>query len=224
MAPETENPAAPWWSCGMWTSAMRQGRTFCVDLNMEIREGELATLSGRTGAGKSTVFKLHVGCMPPGGAPSGSRAWIPVPHPGPSGGRCTAMSTWFHPVPGTIRDQITLYDDTITEGAGLQPGRGAGGTGGGHRHPARRLRHPLHPVSLRDSGSCCPSPGRWRPDQAASAGRDRRQSGRGDGAGGAAGHRTAEARTSTHFSPGRGGHGTAHSHWGGVIARNRWPG
>lgn len=23
-------PPLPWWSCGMWTSAMRQGRTFCT--------------------------------------------------------------------------------------------------------------------------------------------------------------------------------------------------
>ena len=30
VAPERKIPPLLWWSCGMWTSAMRQGRTFCT--------------------------------------------------------------------------------------------------------------------------------------------------------------------------------------------------
>ena len=162
--------------------------------------------------------------MPPGGAPSGSRAWIPGPSPARSGGHCTAMwssGSIRSPAPSGTRSPCMMTPSQRDRSAG----RGAGGTGGGHRRPARRLRHPLHPGHFLSGtvAAVVHRPGGGGGPQAAFAGRDHSQSGRGDGAGGAAGLEAGYGGPdgALHFSPGRGGHGTAHSHWGGVIARNR---
>ena len=80
VAPETENPTAPMVELRDVDFGYEAGQNVLHHLNMEIREGELATLSGRTGAGKSTVFKLVLGLYAPGGAPSGSGRGPPVPH------------------------------------------------------------------------------------------------------------------------------------------------
>ena len=65
VAPETENPAAPMVELRDVDFGYEAGQNVLHHLNMEIREGELATLSGRTGAGKSTVFKLVLGLYAP---------------------------------------------------------------------------------------------------------------------------------------------------------------
>ena len=86
------------------------------DLSMTVRQGEQITLIGRTGAGKSTVFKLLLGLYPPqegtvtiGGVPVAAitdrerRTCI------------GCVEQHFARVPGTVLDQITLGDPQITE-------------------------------------------------------------------------------------------------------------
>ena len=90
-------------------------RTVLNDLSFEVKSGEQVTLIGRTGAGKSTVFKLLLGLYKP---ESGSLT---------IGGvdvskitdkerrRCVGcVEQRFSRVPGAVIDQITLGDPTIT--------------------------------------------------------------------------------------------------------------
>ena len=86
------------------------------DFSMTIKQGEQITLVGRTGAGKSTVFKLLLGLYPPeagtvtiGGVDASAisdrtrRSCI------------GCVEQHFSRVPGTVLDQITLGDPQITE-------------------------------------------------------------------------------------------------------------
>ena len=86
------------------------------DLSMTVKQGEQITLIGRTGAGKSTVFRLLLGLYPPqegtvtiGGVPVAAitdrerRACI------------GCVEQHFARVPGTVLEQITLGDPQITE-------------------------------------------------------------------------------------------------------------
>lgn len=80
-----------------------------------VKEGESVTLTGRTGAGKSTVFKLLLGLYrPQAGAVRiyGADAASIPPHLRRHLFGYVEQS--FHLVPGTVLDQITLWDDTIT--------------------------------------------------------------------------------------------------------------
>lgn len=85
------------------------------DFSMTVNEGEQVTLIGRTGAGKSTVFKLLLGLYQP------QAGTITI------GGVAVAAITdrerracigcveqHFPRVPGTVLDQITLGDPAIT--------------------------------------------------------------------------------------------------------------
>ena len=85
------------------------------DLSMTVKQGEQITLIGRTGAGKSTVFKLLLGLYPPqegtvtiGGVPVAAitdrerRSCI------------GCVEQHFARVPGTVLEQITLNDPQIT--------------------------------------------------------------------------------------------------------------
>lgn len=84
--------------------------------SFQVQEGEQVTLSGRTGAGKSTILKLLLGLYEPqkgkvliGGIPvrqlsdEEKRKWIGY------------VEQSYHMVPGTVKDQISLYDDSILE-------------------------------------------------------------------------------------------------------------
>ena len=86
------------------------------DFSMTVKQGEQITLIGRTGAGKSTVFKLLLGLYPPqegtvtiGGVPVAAitdrerRTCI------------GCVEQHFARVPGTVLEQITLGDPQITE-------------------------------------------------------------------------------------------------------------
>ena len=86
------------------------------DLSMTVKQGEQITLIGRTGVGKSTVFKLLLGLYPPqegtvtiGGVPVAAitdrerRTCI------------GCVEQHFARVPGTVLEQITLDDPQITE-------------------------------------------------------------------------------------------------------------
>ena len=85
-------------------------------VSFQVEEGEQVTLLGRTGAGKSTVFKLLLGLYTPqkgevliNGIPASQltdgqrRKWFGY------------VEQSFHMVPGTVKDQITLYDDSISD-------------------------------------------------------------------------------------------------------------
>lgn len=88
------------------------------DKTFVVNRGEQVTLSGRTGAGKSTIFKLLLGLYKP---QKGSilindmnSAAIPDNIKRKIFGY---VEQSFHIVPGTVKDQITLYDKSISDEA-----------------------------------------------------------------------------------------------------------
>ena len=85
-------------------------------MSFAVDSGEQVTISGRTGAGKSTVFKLLLGLY----TPQAGRVLI--------GGRDASripdsekrkifgyVDQNFRMVPGTVKDQITLFDPAVTD-------------------------------------------------------------------------------------------------------------
>ncbi len=86
------------------------GHNVLNHLSFQVQNGEQATLSGRTGAGKSTIFKLLMGLYEPQqgevcieGVPASA-----IPDEARRGLFGYVEQT-FHRVPGTVRDQITLF-------------------------------------------------------------------------------------------------------------------
>ena len=86
------------------------------DFSMSVKEGEQVTLIGRTGAGKSTIFRLLLGLYRP---ESGT-----ITIGGVDVAKITdqerrscigCVEQHFARVPGTVMDQITLGDPQITE-------------------------------------------------------------------------------------------------------------
>lgn len=85
-------------------------------LNLQIMDTDQVTLAGRTGAGKSTILKLLLGLY----EPADGQVLI---HGVPAGDIREEdkrklfgyVEQSFHMVPGTVRDQITLYDDSISD-------------------------------------------------------------------------------------------------------------
>lgn len=85
------------------------------DKSFNVDMGEQVTLQGRTGAGKSTIFKLLLGLYRPlkgqilingidsSNIPDNMKRRI-----------FGYVEQTFHMVPGTVKDQITLYDETIS--------------------------------------------------------------------------------------------------------------
>ena len=103
------------------------GRTVLSDLSFTVKVGEQATLVGRTGAGKSTVFKLLLGLYRP------EKGTVTI------GGVDVSQITdrqrrscigcveqHFARVPGTVLDQITLGDPRITRDMARKAARLAG--------------------------------------------------------------------------------------------------
>ena len=84
-------------------------------LSFKVYPGEQVTLSGRTGAGKSTVFKLLLGLYQPGEGKVliQGRDAIQIPEHEKRSLYGYVEQT-FHRVAGTVKDQITLYDDSFT--------------------------------------------------------------------------------------------------------------
>ena len=114
-APAAE-PQAPFVELRDVTFGYDPQETVLHHLSFQVAEGEQVTLTGRTGAGKSTVFKLLLGLYAPQegtvllqGVPASE---IPEAERRKLFG-CVEQS--FHRVPGTVRDQITLYDTSIRE-------------------------------------------------------------------------------------------------------------
>lgn len=88
------------------------------DISFVIKKGEQVTFQGRTGAGKSTIFRLLLGLYKPdkgrvlidgrdaSGIPDSQKRKV-----------YGYVEQTFHIVPGTIREQITLYDKSIDDDA-----------------------------------------------------------------------------------------------------------
>ena len=97
------------------------------NLSFSIKKGEQVTLSGRTGAGKSTIFKLLLGLYEP------DKGSVSI-----AGQKATAIpdsekrriygyvEQTFHMVPGTVKDQITLNDVSITDEDVIEAAKAAG--------------------------------------------------------------------------------------------------
>lgn len=86
------------------------------DFSMSVKEGEQVTLVGRTGAGKSTVFRLLLGLYQPEEGDitiGGVNVSAITDHERRACIGCVEQR--FSRVPGTVLDQITLSDPTITE-------------------------------------------------------------------------------------------------------------
>ena len=85
------------------------------DFSMTVHQGEQVTLIGRTGAGKSTIFKLLLGLYPPESG-SVTIGGVPVANITDRERRTciSCVEQHFARVPGTVLDQITLGDPQIT--------------------------------------------------------------------------------------------------------------
>lgn len=86
------------------------------NLNFTAQEGENITLAGRTGAGKSTIFRLLLGLYEPnqGKVTIGGVEADRIP------GKLRRsfigyVEQQFRPVMGTVAEQITLFDETISQ-------------------------------------------------------------------------------------------------------------
>ena len=97
------------------------------DFSMTVKQGEQVTLVGRTGAGKSTVFKLLLGLYPPasGSVTVGGRDVSDIAD-GERRACIGCVEQHFSRVPGTVLDQITLGDARITEEMAKNAARLAG--------------------------------------------------------------------------------------------------
>ena len=91
------------------------GKAVLENLSLTVAPGEQVTLSGRTGAGKSTVLKLLLGLYPP---QKGAVTLFGIPADRIPEGEKRRLIGYveqsFHMVPGSVRDQITLYDETVS--------------------------------------------------------------------------------------------------------------
>jgi ATP-binding cassette subfamily B multidrug efflux pump len=94
------------------TFGYEPARPVLKDLSFAIQPGENITFAGRTGAGKSTIFRLLIGLYEPdqGTVSLGSHSPCML-KPEERRGLYGWVEQTFSPVPGTIRDQVTLYED-----------------------------------------------------------------------------------------------------------------
>ena len=87
-------------------------------LSFQVKQGERVTLMGRTGAGKSTILKLLLGLYEPqeGEVRIQGMAASNIPD-GDKRRIFGYVEQSFHMVPGSVKDQITLFDPVITDQA-----------------------------------------------------------------------------------------------------------
>lgn len=85
-------------------------------LNFKVLDTDQVTLLGRTGAGKSTILKLLLGLYEPD---QGKVLIHGIPATAVKAGDRRTLFGYveqtFHMVPGTVRDQITLFDGRISD-------------------------------------------------------------------------------------------------------------
>lgn len=86
--------------------------------SLTVAAGEMVTITGRTGAGKSTLFKLILGLYPPREGQVRIFGCDPSRLP-PSVRRQVFgyVEQQFHAISGTVADQISLKDPRVTAGA-----------------------------------------------------------------------------------------------------------
>lgn len=103
------------------------GRTVLSDLSFTVKAGEQATLVGRTGAGKSTVFKLLLGLYrPEKGAVTIGGVDVSQITDRQRRSCIGCVEQHFARVPGTVLDQITLGDPRMTRDMARKAARLAG--------------------------------------------------------------------------------------------------
>ena len=86
------------------------------EYSFTISEGENVTFVGRTGAGKSTIFRLLTGLYTPQSGQIKVAGIDPtVLAPADRRKLFGIVEQKFHIVPGNVRDQITLYDSEISD-------------------------------------------------------------------------------------------------------------
>ena len=86
------------------------------DFSMTVKQGESVTLVGRTGAGKSTVFKLLLGLYrPEAGTVTIGGVDVSAITDRERRSCISCVEQHFSRVPGTVLEQITLGDPHITE-------------------------------------------------------------------------------------------------------------
>ncbi len=103
------------------------GRTVLSDLSFTVKVGEQVTLVGRTGAGKSTVFKLLLGLYrPENGTVTIGGVDVSQITDRQRRSCIGCVEQHFARVPGTVLDQITLGDPRITRDMARKAARLAG--------------------------------------------------------------------------------------------------
>ena len=97
------------------------------DFSMTVKQGEQVTLVGRTGAGKSTVFRLLLGLyQPEAGSITIGGVDVSAITDRERRSCIDCVEQHFSRVPGTVLDQITLGDPRITEEMARNAARLAG--------------------------------------------------------------------------------------------------
>ena len=109
------------------TFAYEDDKNVVENLSFSVKEGEQVTLSGRTGAGKSTIFKLLLGLYEPEKGSISIRGRKVTAIPDSEKRKIYGyVEQTFHMVPGTVKDQITLYDNSITDEDVIEAAKTAG--------------------------------------------------------------------------------------------------
>ena len=91
-------------------------RQILKQLSFQVKQGEQVTLMGRTGAGKSTILKLLLGLYEPQEGEVRIQGIDAANIRDDQKRRLFGyVEQTFHMVPGTVKDQITLFDSSITD-------------------------------------------------------------------------------------------------------------
>ena len=123
----TKSPAAACISLEDVSFGYEEEKMVLEHLSFEIKTGEQVTMTGRTGAGKSTVFKLLLGLYrPQKGCVKiyGQDAYLLPDSIRRRLFGCVEQS--FKRVPGTVLEQITLSDPTISREDAVEAAKLAG--------------------------------------------------------------------------------------------------
>lgn len=96
--------------------AYEKGHPLFRDFSLTLRAGEKITIAGRTGSGKSTLFKLISGLYPPDEGSILVFGKNPLSLPPEKRREIFGIVTQSIPmVEGTVRDQLTLGDTRVTD-------------------------------------------------------------------------------------------------------------